>query len=166
LQYDVESGGRTRRVSVDRTGDSFAVRVGEHTYRVDAARIDGQTLSLIVDSRAVYEAVIGSERGAERLTVRIGPFAVPVTVDGRRTRRPRSGGSAASSGRIVASMPGKIVRVLVEPGQRVRAREPVVVVEAMKMENALRADHDGTVAEVHVREGALVEAGALLIVIR
>ena len=63
-------------------------------------------------------------------------------------------------------MPGKVVRVLVKPGDTVAARQPLVVVEAMKMENELRAGRDGTVAEVHVREGVSVDAGALLIVIQ
>jgi biotin carboxyl carrier protein len=63
-------------------------------------------------------------------------------------------------------MPGKILRVLVRPGDAVGARQPVVVVEAMKMENELRASRDGQVAEIHVREGMSVDAGALLIVIQ
>jgi biotin carboxyl carrier protein len=63
-------------------------------------------------------------------------------------------------------MPGKVVRVLVEAGDAVLARQPLVVVEAMKMENELRADRDGTIAEIHAREGLLVEAGALLVVIQ
>ena len=63
-------------------------------------------------------------------------------------------------------MPGKVVRVLVKAGDAVRARQPVVVVEAMKMENELRADREGTVAEIHAREGVSVEAGALLVVIQ
>jgi biotin carboxyl carrier protein len=63
-------------------------------------------------------------------------------------------------------MPGKVVRVLVKAGDAVRARQPVVVVEAMKMENELRADRDGTVTEIHAREGTSVDAGALLIVIQ
>jgi biotin carboxyl carrier protein len=63
-------------------------------------------------------------------------------------------------------MPGKIVRVLVSTGETVQARQPLVVVEAMKMENELRAARTGTVAEIHVKEGASVDAGALLIEIR
>jgi biotin carboxyl carrier protein len=65
----------------------------------------------------------------------------------------------------VAPMPGKIVRVLVEPGDRVRARQALVVIEAMKMENELRAARDGTVAEVQAREEMSVDAGTLLVVI-
>jgi biotin carboxyl carrier protein len=60
-------------------------------------------------------------------------------------------------------MPGKIVRVLVAAGETVHARQPLVVVEAMKMENELRAGRDGTVAKIHVKEGASVDAGAPLV---
>ena len=60
-------------------------------------------------------------------------------------------------------MPGKVVRVLVATGDAVRVRQPLVVVEAMKMENELRAGRDGHVAAIHVREGASVDAGTLLI---
>jgi len=67
--------------------------------------------------------------------------------------------------RIVAPMPGKIVRVLVRTGEAVRARQPLVVIEAMKMENELRAAGSGTVAEIQVTDGQSVEAGALLAVI-
>jgi biotin carboxyl carrier protein len=63
-------------------------------------------------------------------------------------------------------MPGKVVRVLVKSGEPVRARQPLVVVEAMKMENELRAGRDGLVAEIHAREGESVDAGALLIVVQ
>ncbi|RPJ54475.1 MAG: hypothetical protein EHM24_31740 [Acidobacteria bacterium] len=62
-------------------------------------------------------------------------------------------------------MPGKIVRVLVAPGDHVAARQGLVVVEAMKMENELRAPRAGRVKDVHVAEGALVESGRLLVVV-
>jgi biotin carboxyl carrier protein len=62
-------------------------------------------------------------------------------------------------------MPGRIVRVLVAPGDEVAARQPLVVVEAMKMENALRAPRAGRVKEVTAAAGAPVEAGRILAVI-
>ena len=67
--------------------------------------------------------------------------------------------------RIVAPMPGRIVKVLVKPGDEVEARQPLIVVEAMKMENELRSPRRGRVTEVTVVEGALVEAKTVLIVI-
>jgi biotin carboxyl carrier protein len=62
-------------------------------------------------------------------------------------------------------MPGKVVRVLVAPGDEVASRQGLVVVEAMKMENELRAGRAGRVSEVLVVEGTSVEAGALLVVL-
>jgi biotin carboxyl carrier protein len=62
-------------------------------------------------------------------------------------------------------MPGRVVRVLVAPGDAVAARQGVVVIEAMKMENELRAPRGGTVRDVLVAEGALVEANAVLVVL-
>ena len=62
-------------------------------------------------------------------------------------------------------MPGKVVRVLVEPGDEVVVRQPLVVVEAMKMENELVSSREGTVKVVTVSEGMSVDAGHLLVVI-
>jgi biotin carboxyl carrier protein len=62
-------------------------------------------------------------------------------------------------------MPGKVVRVLVEPGDEVAGRQPLVVVEAMKMENELSSPRPGRVKEVAVRPGQSVEAGRLLVVV-
>jgi biotin carboxyl carrier protein len=101
------------------------------------------------------------------MTVHIDGVPVEVSINQMR----RAGAAAAHSAdggpqRVTAPMPGKIVRVLVAAGEAVRARQPVAVIEAMKMENELRAGRDGTVAEVLGRQGDSVEAGALLLVIQ
>jgi biotin carboxyl carrier protein len=62
-------------------------------------------------------------------------------------------------------MPGRIVRVMAEPGQEVAAGEGLIVMEAMKMENELRSPRSGRVAQVHARERQNVETGALLVVV-
>jgi biotin carboxyl carrier protein len=62
-------------------------------------------------------------------------------------------------------MPGKIVKVLVKAGDSVQQRQGLVVVEAMKMENELRSPKVGTVSEVRVEEGTLVEAGTILVIV-
>ena len=177
MQYDVETGGRHRHVTVRRAGDGFAVSVDGRLHQVDFARIDAHTLSLIVDTdvsggpqgarRSVHEATVGPDTDGS-LVVLIGSVPVVVSLNDRRFASRRRRGAASGSGplRIAAPMPGRIVRVLVKAGDAVRARQPVVVVEAMKMENELRADRDGTVAEIHVREGMSVDAGALLVVIQ
>jgi biotin carboxyl carrier protein len=176
MQYEVEVGGRLRQVSVARTGDGFAVTLDGHTHHVDAVRIDAHTLSLVVDTvwpdatgvrKLSHEVTVtGSPAGA--LSVTVGGQSVAVTLNGRRRWGRKDEGRASGSGpqRLTAPMPGKVVRVLVKPGDVVQARQPMIVIEAMKMENELRAAREGTVADVHAREGSSVEAGALLVVIQ
>jgi len=169
MRYDIEIGGRRMHVVVAKSGDGLAVTVDGKSHQVDMARIDGHSLSLIVDRVRSVDISIAAGRERGHKMVHVGGTAVAVIMADERARFGRRGdGAAAGSGpqRVSAPMPGKIVRVPVAAGDRVRARQPVVVVEAMKMENELRASRDGIVAEIHAREGMSVEAGALLIVIQ
>jgi biotin carboxyl carrier protein len=163
MQYELEVGGRTRQVLVSRQGATFAVTVDGRTRHVDVARIDAHTLSLILDNVWPVDAVVVASPTNGHLTVGVRGASVPVVFNGRGSKA-RKG--AEGSGKVVAPMPGKVVRVLAKAGDRVVARQPLVVVEAMKMENELRAGRAGTVAEVRAREGQSVDAGALLIVIQ
>jgi biotin carboxyl carrier protein len=175
VRYEIEVGGRIRHVAIERAGDGFAVTLDGRTWRIDASRVDAHTLSLILDTgnqgqdtigNAGFDVTVVPGRSTGQFTIQIGAVPVPVTVDGRRRWGRSDDGAAAGPRRIAAPMPGKVVKVFVKPGDRVQARQPLVVVEAMKMENELRASGDGTVVEVHVREGVSVEAGAPLIVIQ
>ena len=168
MQYEVEVGGRRLQVVVTRAGDGFAVSVDGRTRQVDAARIDAHTLSLVVDSVWSKEVSLAANAATGQLDVHVGATPVAVTLNGRRRWGRKDDASGAGSGpqRLSAPMPGKVVRMLVKKGETVTARQPVVVVEAMKMENELRASRDGTVAEIQVSEGMSVEAGALLLVIQ
>ena len=102
------------------------------------------------------------------LIVHVNGIAVPLTVLDRRTGRSRvrEGRADAAPQTVVAPMPGRIVKVLVKPDEAVVARQPLVVVEAMKMENELRAPRAGVVTDVRVAEGASVEANTVLVVLR
>ncbi|MGH9144093.1 MAG: biotin/lipoyl-containing protein [Vicinamibacterales bacterium] len=177
MQYEVEIGGRRLPVVVSRAGNGFAVSVDGRVRHVDAARVDAHTLSILIEDggegvrgQAIssQEVSIAADPASGQLTVHIGSTPIHVTLNGRRRwgRAEESAGAGSGPQRLVAPMPGKVVRVLVKDGEPVAARQPVVVVEAMKMENELRASRDGTVADVHVREGMSVEAGTLLLVIQ
>ena len=168
MQYEVEIGARRLQVVVTRSGDGFAVSVDGHTRQVDAARIDAHTLSLVVDRVWSNEVSIATNPATGQLDVYVGATPIAVTLNGRRRwgRKDEGGGAGSGPQRLAAPMPGKVVRLLVRAGDRVAAKQPVVVVEAMKMENELRASREGTVAEIHVREGMSVDAGALLLVIQ
>jgi biotin carboxyl carrier protein len=134
-------------------------------------------------SRTSYEVAFEPAPGGG-LIVHLNGVAVPVTVLDQpgppRSRAGRNEASGAEAGggtangekansvprTIVAPMPGRIVKVLVTPDEAVAAGQPLVVVEAMKMENELRAPRAGTVVDVRVAEGASVEANTVLVVLR
>jgi propionyl-CoA carboxylase alpha chain len=83
------------------------------------------------------------------------------------TRRPRFVDPAdqVASGSLLAPMPGSVVRLHVEPGATVTAGDPVLVLEAMKMQHTITAPHDGTVTDLPVAVGAQVTAGEVLAVV-
>jgi biotin carboxyl carrier protein len=83
----------------------------------------------------------------------------------RDAARLRSAAPAASSGVVTSPMPGKVVKILVREGDAVEAGAPVIVVEAMKMENELVAERAGTVQKIHVAPGDAVEGGAKLLTV-
>jgi biotin carboxyl carrier protein len=172
ISSEVESGfSRISREEVESGSSRISREVESGSSRISREVESGfSRISREVESgfsRISYE--VSFEAGANGdLIVHVNGVAVPVTIVDRRRRRAGSGeaGSDTQPRTIVAPMPGRIVRVLVQPGEAVEARQGLVVVEAMKMENELRAPRSGTVAEVRVREGASVEANAVLVVLR
>jgi len=169
--FEVEINGRTRTLAVERISaeaSRFRVVVDGRVRLVDARRGPGERLSLLFpdEGGASYEVAVVAVGPAD-LLVHLPTGSVPVVVNGRRGRRAldAAGGAAGGEQRIAAPMPGRVVRVLVAPGDDVAPRQPLVVVEAMKMENELSAARAGRVKEVPVQEGMSVEAGRLLVVI-
>lgn len=171
MQYALVIGGRTRQVVVARQGGAWRVTVDGEAFDVHAADVDGSELSLVIgDGRGAGQsvpAVVVPGREAGELRVAVDGRAVPVRVVSpeRSRRRGDAGGDATGPQRITAPMPGKVVRLLVQPGDTVAARQGLVVVEAMKMENELKAARAGRVASVSVVEGQSVDAGAVLAVV-
>lgn len=74
-----------------------------------------------------------------------------------------SGLSGVTEGELLTQMPGKVVKILVTQGQKVSKGETVLVLEAMKMENEIKAPMDGVIKQVHVSEGQALENGVLMI---
>lgn len=173
MRFEIEVNGRARMVTVERIGagagggDTFRVTVDGRPRLVDARAVGSSGLSLILpdEGRRSYEVAVAAGAPGEWM-VRLPEGVVRATVDGRRaTRGSEASASLDGEQRIVAPMPGRVVRVLVKPGDQVAPRQALVVVEAMKMENELASPKAGRVKDVQVEEGASVEAGRLLVVV-
>jgi biotin carboxyl carrier protein len=132
-------------------------------YLVDVHDTDlGLVLIRVPDGR-VIDAAVATGSVHNQLRVQLRGVDLDVMVNGRRHRSDGPGVSGGGEQRVSAPMPGRVLRVLVQPGAAVVAGQVLVVIEAMKMENALTALRDGVVREVAVIEGTSVETGRLLL---
>jgi biotin carboxyl carrier protein len=165
VRYEVDVNGRVKHVDVHRRDGHFVVTVDGREWTIDAARIDSHTVSLLMGS-ASREVTIAPDATPGQLVVGFNGVPMTVTVNGRRRwSRQEDGTHGNGPQQLIAPMPGKIVRVMARVGTAVQPRQPLVVVEAMKMENEVRASRPGVVSELLVQEGQSVDAGALLMVV-
>jgi biotin carboxyl carrier protein len=170
MQLRVEVNGRLRTVDVEQAEGLYRVVIDGVARMVDAAAVDAATFSLIclADGRASQEVGLSPTGLPGEIAVHM-PTGVATArvLTGAASRFGRGTGAAQAAGtqQVLAPMPGKVVKILVKAGDEVKARQGLVVIEAMKMENELRSPKDGRVSEVHVAEGASVEAGRLLVVV-
>lgn len=162
MRYFVTFAGRETAIDLTALPDGrWDVRLDGRPVAVDAVSIGG-TLSILVDGRVIDLEIDGSLPSVEYSAEGARGAA---TIETERTRTDPSLRAAARvrEAAVLAPMPGRIVRLLVAAGDRVEAGAPLVVIEAMKMENELRAVQAATIARILVEPGVTVEAGAKLV---
>ena len=147
------------RINSDEAGDPNRRRARRAGIRRDLLEVEPGVYSVLADG-ASYEVRVD----AAEVTVGSRRFAYELE-DPRQWKR--SGDAAAGHGRaaILAPMPGKVVRILAAAGDEVEAGQGIVVVEAMKMQNEMKAPRAGRVAAIQVKENDSVVAGAVLAII-
>ena len=170
MTFEIDINGRTRTVSIERRSEGkYRVLLDGTPHDLDAARVGVYGLSMLLDGEAGVSRDVQVAPGPApaELLVTVAGRTVAATVNGRRTRRAGAEAAVGAHGEqsVVAPMPGRVVRVLVAPGDEVGVRQGVVVVEAMKMENELRSPKAGRIKEINVVPGTSVEAGRVLLVV-
>jgi biotin carboxyl carrier protein len=162
MKYEVLIDGHSHKVEIERVQQGYECTVDGEPYTLDVAMTARDVLSIIHDGRS-YEAkreysllgethlIIGSERF----------FAEVRDPRSLRSRRAAAGAEAGPA-RIIAPMPGQIVRMIATEGDEVEAGQGLVVVEAMKMQNEIKSSKSGKVTKIAVKEGSAVNAGDLL----
>jgi len=162
MMYHVRVGSRSFEVVVGSEG----VSVDGKPVDVDLGRIPGTPVRSLRVNAASHQLVASSSgRGSWVLHLRGAGFEAEVIDERTRAIRELTGAAAAASGPkpITAPMPGLVVKVEVAEGEPVRPGQGVVVVEAMKMENELKAEAEGIVSRVHVAPGDTVDKGQILV---
>ena len=164
MRYVVQLNDQRKTVSIEPEGVRYEDEAPAHAELSD---IEGSPVRMVKVGIHVYRVVAEKRQGRGRYTLWVDGYRFETEALDERTRsiRDLSAASAGPAGPapIIAPMPGLIVRVNVSVGDRVEAGQGIVVMEAMKMENELRATAAGTVKSVEVTTGTAVEKGALLV---
>lgn len=152
-------------VEIVRDGEAVVAKVDGRVYELEVTRPE-TSVYLIKNSGSITEAKISSS-SKEKIQVDLNGQEHSVKIIDPKKLRVSGDGGDNSSGpaQIKTAMPGKVVKILVELGAEINKGDGVIVVEAMKMQNELKAPRNGTVQSVNVAEGDTVNAGDLLLVI-
>lgn len=165
MTYEIIIGGKTHRVELARGEGGWQCRLDGEEIAVDAVVTRPDVMSLIIGATAYEVKREVAHSGDTHFWVKNSRFAVEV----RDPRSLRSRKAAAGAGegpqKLTAPMPGKVVRVLLAAGSEVEAGQGVLVVEAMKMQNELKAAKKGVVKQMLTSEGAAVNAGDVLAIV-
>jgi biotin carboxyl carrier protein len=163
----IEIAGKRREIRLE-TADDGAYRaiVDGEERKVDVEMLRAGIFSLLIDGRA-YRVVAEETPEIEDSAVYVGRERFAYRMEDPRSLRSRRRGNDSEGGprTLKASMPGRVVRILVTEGDRVSAGKGVLVLEAMKMQNEVKSPKDGTVARLLVAPGEAVGAGQDLAVI-
>ena len=153
-------------ISLTTVENSVAAHIDGRRYDLEVREGAGDVL-LITNGINVYRCRVENKRetGKYDVTLRGRSYEISI-VDPKRLRSAENtAGQGHGAAEIVSPMPGKVVRVLVEQGNAVEAGAGIVVVEAMKMQNEMKAPKAGVVVSINAAEGATVNAGDVLAVI-
>jgi biotin carboxyl carrier protein len=165
MKFVATIGDRAETVEVTGTAGRYRLTIGGEVREVDARLTGPGIYSLLIDGVS-YVADVTDRDGACLVGVADETYVIRIEEEARHAIRTK-GGAAAGGGSqtLTAPLPGKITHVAVTAGDIVALGDTLLVIEAMKMENELRAGAPGTVAEVRVRPGQAVNAGDVLVVI-
>ncbi len=166
MVYDIVISEKTYHVEIAREGTRWVGKVDGQPFDVDAVPTARDILSIVEGNGNAYE--VKRERALNgELHMLVGSSRYLCEVNDPRSLRTRRAhaGSAEGPQKIVAPMPGKVVRIIVPQGETVEAGKGVIVVEAMKMQNELKSPKAGKVQKLLVAEGVTVNAGDTLAII-
>ncbi len=166
MAYIAELDNVKYRVSVlEIEPNKYQVTIDNKSYIVDAQPSEYSSYSVIVNGKS-FEANIERTEDGYNLITEGDLFRVKIMDELKLKMLEKRGGGAAEGKQVIKSeMPGKIVEVKVKPGDKVKEGDLLLILEAMKMQNEIKAPKEGEVKEVFVKNGDTVEAEAKLVVV-
>jgi biotin carboxyl carrier protein len=166
MRYQIGIGDKTYRLELEKAPDNdrWLCRLDGREITVDATPIDANTISIVIAGKS-FEIRRENTSDTRRILLQGSQYDVRLQDPRSLKSRKQAGAGAATSLRVTATMPGKVVRVLATEGDSLQAGAGIVVVEAMKMQNEIRSPRKGILKQLLAREGMNVNAGDVLAVL-
>jgi biotin carboxyl carrier protein len=164
MRYDIRLAGRTYRLELQRAENHWECRLDGREISIQAVPVSLDTLSILMNGRS-FE--VKHEPTGEGQSLLVRGKRYEASVEDPRSWRGRKLAEQDEVGpqKLIASMPGKVVRVLAREGDAIHAGQGIAVVEAMKMQNEIRSPREGVLKKLLAREGMNVTAGEVLAVV-
>lgn len=158
MTYTFKLKNQVYKVNIEEDEDLNIVEIEGESKETRFTKIDSNLYSVIIENESL---TIGIFKKGKKIQVfyRGNLFELETISD----RDSSKAGSAGTGLEVISPMPSRIVKILKEEGDEVKEDEPVIVVEAMKMESELKAPSTGKIKEVKVSEGDTVDEGAILV---
>jgi len=165
---EIKVGERTANVELlSKEGNKIAVSIDDKIYYVDIAMVENGVYSIIIDNKSYNVELSRNETGKSYMVNTLYNY-FPVEIVDMQTKymknRMKDSGDDSQS-KIFSPMPGKIVRIPVNKGDKVTTGQTVIIVEAMKMQSEYKVKHDSVIKEILVKVGDTVEGNQTLIVL-
>jgi biotin carboxyl carrier protein len=149
------------------TGKDKQIEINGELVQPDMLQVDNRRMHLLLDKKSYAVELLNHDAETKTFTVKVNGQKHTVTIKDRfdilLEQMGMGDASAKKLNEIKAPMPGLVLRLLVEPGTGFKKGDPLLVLEAMKMENILKAPADGTVREIEVKPGDKVEKNQVLL---
>lgn len=153
-------GGSSSEAAIQKvTSDHVEVRVGDETYRLEIRRV-GDSVAFVLPSGRTVTPMVGPAVDSRQEVVLNGKSLYLSELGNGATA---SGNAGSTQKKVCSQMPGRVVKLLVKPGDDVEKGQGLVILEAMKMENEVKAGRDGRIGSLLVSEGDRVDSGADLV---
>ena len=161
MEFEFLADGAVKKVSIEEKNGRFVIKLGDRGFDAEVRRISDNELVVMTGGRA-HDVVIARDK--DRRFVFVGGRTFELREPGEEAGRWADDHKGPGGGlKIKAPMPGKVIKLLVAEGDAVRKNQTLVIVEAMKMENEIKASLDGSVKRIHVAAGELVDPEKVLL---
>lgn len=154
--------GESHALTLKKKGDVYQIKIGDKLLEADIRQLDPHTLSLLVEGRS-YRAYLARDKDRRLIQIQGQQFELTESLQDSDGFFGGSGRSEEDELRIKAPMPGKVIKISVNEGEEVRKNQTLVIVEAMKMENEIKASLEAVVKKIHAAAGDLVDTDTPII---